>query len=81
MKMTIFFFFKIPSSSVFVSALKFLQKSQKSAKSCVVLFLKKQVFVLENHGICKERLKYQNMIYKRAYFKSELTIRKKLMMC
>ena len=71
MQMIIFFFFKILSSSVFVLTLKFLQKSQKSAKSCVVLLLKGQLFVLENHGICKNRLKYQNMSYEIAYKKAD----------
>ena len=37
-----FLFFKIPSSSVFVLALKFPQISQNSAKSCVVLVPKGQ---------------------------------------
>lgn len=72
MKISIFFF-KVPSSSVFVLALKFPQKSQKSAKSCVVLLLKGQLFVLENHGIHENRLKYQNRNCKRADLKSRLT--------
>ena len=42
-----FTFFKIPLSSVFVLALKFQQKWQKSAKSCVVLFRKGQLFVFK----------------------------------
>jgi len=62
-----FSFFKIPISYVFVLALKFPQKSQKSAKSHVVLLLKGKIFVSENHSFCKKRLKYQNINYKRAY--------------
>jgi len=64
-------FFKIPSSSIFVLALNFPQKSQKSAKSCVVLFLKRQLFVFENHSIYKNRLKYKIISYKRAYQKAD----------
>jgi len=60
-------FFKIPSSSVFVLALKFLLISQNSAKSCVVL-----LFVLKNHDIYKNKLKYQNIIDERANEKAEL---------
>ena len=62
-----FHFFKIPSSSVFVLALKFPQISQNSAKSCVVLVLKRQEFISENHNICKDKLKYQIISYERAY--------------
>ena len=58
MKMTIFLFFKIPSSSVFVLALKFPQISQNSAKSCAVLLQKGQLFVLENYDACKNKLEY-----------------------
>ena len=66
------FFFKIPLSSVFVLAFKFLQISQNSAKSCIVLLHKGQLLVLENHDICKEKLKYQNISHVRAYEKVEL---------
>jgi len=45
-------FFKIPSSSVFVLA-KVSQISQNSAKSCVVLLQKGQLFILEKHDACK----------------------------
>ena len=65
-------FFKIPSSSVFVLALKFPLISQNSAKSCVVLLQKGQLFVLENHDACKNKLKSQNMSYEKAYEKAEL---------
>ena len=65
-------FLKIPSSSVFVLALKFLQISQNSAKSCVVSLQKEQLFVLENHDFCKNRLKYQSISYKRACEKADL---------
>jgi len=51
-------FFKIPSSSVFVLALKFPQISQNSAKSCAVLVRKGQTFVLENYDARKNKLKY-----------------------
>ena len=71
MKMTIFLFFKIPSSSVFVLTLKFPQISQNSAKSCVVWLQKGQLFVLENHDVCKIKLKYQNISYERAYEKAD----------
>ena len=57
-KLTIFLFFKIPSSSVFVLALKFPQISQNSAKSCAVLVQKGQIFVLENYDARKNKLKY-----------------------
>ena len=60
-----FLFLKIPSSSVFILALKFLQKS---AKSCAT------IIILENHNICKNRLKYWNKNCKRAYLKNRLTI-------
>ena len=63
---------KIPSSSIFILALKFLQISQNSAKSCVVLLQKEQLFVLENHDFCKNRLKYQSISYKRACEKADL---------
>ena len=65
-------FFKIPLSSVFVLALKFPLISQNSAKSCVVLLQKGQLFVLKNHDICKNKLKYQNISYERANEKAEL---------
>ena len=65
-------FFKIPSSSVFVLALKFPQISQNSAKSCVVLLQKGQLFALENHDVCKKKLKYQNISYRIVYEKAEL---------
>ena len=67
-----FLFFKIPLSSVLVLALKFPQISQNSAKSCVVLLQKGQLFVLKNHDVCKNKLKYQNISYERAYEKAEL---------
>ena len=51
-------FFKIPSSSVFVLALQFPLISQNSAKSCVVLLQKGQLFVLENYDACKNKLEY-----------------------
>ena len=76
MKMTIFFF-KIPSSSVFVLALKFPQISQNSAKSCVVLLQKRQLFGLKNHDFCKTKLKYQKISYERAYNKAELQLYEK----
>ena len=60
-------FFKIPSSSVFDLALKFPQISLNSAKSCVVLLQKEQIFVLENHDIYKNILKYKNINYERAH--------------
>ena len=59
-------FFKIPSSSVFVLALKFTQISQNSAKSCVVLLQKEQLLVLENHDFCENKSKYQSISYVRA---------------
>ena len=65
-------FFKIPSSSIFVLALKFPQISQNSAKSCVVLLQKGQLFVLENYDACKNKLKYKNISYEKAYEKAEL---------
>ena len=61
-----FLFFQIPSSSVFVLALKFPQISQNSAKSCVVSLQKEQLFVLENHDFCKYELIYQSISYKRT---------------
>ena len=63
---------KIPSSSVFVLALKFPQISQNAAKSCVVSLQKKQLFVLKNHDFCKNELKYQSISYKRACEKADL---------
>jgi len=51
-------FFKIPLSSVFVLAFKFPLISQNSAKSCVVLLQKGQLFILEKHNACKNKLKY-----------------------
>ena len=59
-------FLKIPSSSVFVLALKFTQISQNSAKSCVVLLQKEQLLVLENHDFCENKSKYQSISYIRA---------------
>ena len=59
-------FLKIPSSSVFVLALKFTHISQNSAKSCVVLLQKEQLLVLENHDFCKNKSKYQSISYVRA---------------
>ena len=38
------------------------------------MLLKEQFFVFENHGIYKNRLKYQNINYERAYLKNRLTI-------
>ena len=64
-------FLKIPSSSVFVLALKFTQISQNSAKSCVVLLQKDQLFVLKNHDFCKNKLKYPSISYKKACEKAE----------
>merc|ERR1712002_1142696 len=64
-------FLKIPSSSVFVLALKFTQISQNSAKSCVVLLQKEQLLVLENHDFCENRYKYQSISYVRAYEKAD----------
>ena len=59
-------FFKIPSSSVFVLALKFPLISQNSAKSCVVLLQKEQLLVLEDHDFCENKLKYQSISNVRA---------------
>ena len=64
-------FFKIPSSSVFVLALKFPQISQNSAKSCVVSLQKEQFLVFENHDFCKNELNYQSTSYKRACEKAD----------
>ena len=64
-------FFKIPSSSVFVLAPKFPQISLNSAKSCVVLLQKGQLFVLENHDICKNKLRYKNISYETAHEKAD----------
>ena len=64
-------FFKIPSSSVFVLALKFPKISQNSAKSCVVLLQKDQLFVLKNHDFCKNKLKYPSISYEKACEKAE----------
>ena len=66
-----FSFLKIPSSSVFVLALKFPQISQNSAKSCVVLLQKEQLLVLENHDFCKNRIKCQSISYVRACEKAD----------
>ena len=66
-------FFKIPSSPVFVLALKFPQISQNSAKFCVVLLQKRQ-FVLRNYDVCKIELRYQNVSYERVYKKAEFKI-------
>ena len=71
MKMTVFLFLKIPSSSIFVLALKFPQISQNSAKSCVVLLQKEQLLVLENHGFYKNELKYHSISYERACEKAD----------
>ena len=68
--MTIFFSKFVPF--IFVLALKFSQISQNSAKSCVVLLQKGQLFVLKNHDVCKNKLKYQNISYERANEKAEL---------
>ena len=65
-------FFKIPLSSVFVLPLKFPQISQNSVKSCVVSLKEGQLFVLDNHNVYKNKLKYQNMSFERAYKKAEL---------
>ena len=64
-------FYKIPSSSVFVLALKFPQISQNSAKSCVVLLQKEQLLVLENHDFHKNKLKYHSISYERACEKAD----------
>ena len=64
--------FKIPLPSVFVLALKFPQISLNSAKSCVVLLQKAHLFFLENHDVCKNKLKHQNIRYEGAYEKAEL---------
>ena len=66
-----FHFFKILSPSVFVLALKFPQISQNSAKSYVVSLQKAQLFVLENHDLCKNKLKYQNISYGRSIEKAD----------
>ena len=42
-------------SPIFDLAFNFPQKSKKSAKSFVVLFLKGQLFISEDHGICENR--------------------------
>ena len=70
MKMTIFF----QNSYIFrfCFTLKFPQIFQNSTKSCLVLLQKGQLFVLENHFIYKNKLKYQNISYKRADEKAEL---------
>ena len=65
-------FFKIPSSSVFVLALKFPQISQNSAKSCLVLLQKGQSSILENHDVGENKQKHANISYERAYEKAEL---------
>ena len=67
-----FSFLKIPSSSIFVLALKFPQISQNSAKSCVVLLQNGQLFILKNHDVRKNKLKYQNISYERANERAEL---------
>ena len=66
MKITIFFFFKISSSSVFVLTLKFPQISQNSAKSYLVLLQKEQLLVLKDHDFCENKLKYQSISNVRA---------------
>ena len=55
----------------FVFASKFHQISQNSAKSCVVLVQKVQLFVLENHDICKNELRYKYISYERAHEKAD----------
>jgi len=40
------------------------------SKTRVVLLLKRQFFVMENHSIFEKRQKYQTMNYERAYLKS-----------
>ena len=67
-----FYFFKIPSSSVFILALKFSQISQNSVESCIVLIQKGQFFILENHDVCRNKLEYQNIRFESAYEKAEL---------
>ena len=67
-----FSFFKIPLSSVFVLALKFPQISPNSAKSWVILLQKGQLFVLENHDACKNKLKSKNISYEKTYEKAAL---------
>ena len=64
-------FLKIPSSSVFVLALKFSQISQNSAKSCVVLLQKEQLLVPENHDSRKNKSKYQSISNERACEKAD----------
>ena len=59
--------FKIPLFSVFNLAFKFQQKSRKSVKCYVVLLLKEQLFVQENHDVCENGLKYQNISYRSVY--------------
>ena len=66
-----FTFLKIPSFSIFVLALKFPQTSLNSAKSYVVLLKKRQLFVLKNHDICKNKLRFKNQSYERAHKKAE----------
>ena len=68
-------FLKIPSSSIFVLALKFTQISHNSAKSCVVLLQKKQLLVLKNHDFCKNKLKYQGISYERASEKADNSLK------
>ena len=62
---------KISSSSVFVLAFKFLHISQNSAKFCVILLQKEQLFNLKNHGVCKNKLRYQNISNEKAYEKAD----------
>ena len=71
MKMTIFIFFKICLSTVFVLAFKYPHISQNSAKSCVVLLQKGQLFVLQNHDVCKNKSRYQNISNEKAYEKAD----------
>ena len=66
-----FSFFKISLTSVFVLALKLSQISQNSAKPYVVLLQKGQLFVLENHDFCKNKLKHQNISYGRSIGKAD----------
>ena len=66
-----FSFFKIPLSPIFVFALMLPQITHKSAKSYVVMLLKGQLFVLENHSIYKNKLKYQNITVKKLSLKAD----------
>ena len=61
MKMTIFLF-----SEFLHFPFLFWQISLSSAKSCVVLLQKGQLFVFENHDIFKNKLRYKNTSYKKG---------------